>query len=97
MRKSLLLLATILPLSAGAFALPGFAASAADPSAPADPLAIDLDAIPVKPVAGPLAVQGVAGDDEDDMRVGARSAEHHGHGEMEADEASGSHEADEDD
>jgi hypothetical protein len=93
MRKSLLLLAAIVPLSVGALALPGLAASAAGPSGPADPLAIDLDAIPVKPVAGPLAVQGVAGDDEDGEREGARSAEHRGHDENEA----GSHEVDEDD
>ncbi|MCX5515330.1 hypothetical protein C3941_21605 [Kaistia algarum] len=97
MRKSLLWLAAIVPLVFGGLALPAIAASIGT-TAPADPLAIDLDAIPVQPVAGPLAVQGVAGDDDDDGHAGARSAEHRKHGEIEADDEAGSHDsADQDD
>jgi hypothetical protein len=72
MRKSLLLLAAIGPLAAlGGLALPaaaesGEASCAAASKADAGPL--DLEAVPVKPVTGPQAIQGAGIDDEcDDM------------------------------
>jgi hypothetical protein len=72
MRKSLLLLAAIGPLAAlGGLALPaaaesGEASCAAVSKADAGPL--DLEAVPVKPVTGPQAIQGAGIDDEcDDM------------------------------
>lgn len=75
MRKSLMLLVALAPLAAFAgFAAPAVAesgeGSCVSQSAPAaGPL--DLEKIPAKPVAGRLAIQGVAGDDEcDDMGRG---------------------------
>lgn len=71
MRKSLLLLAALVPIAGiagiSAFALPAAADSddgscAAQPALQAGPL--NLDAIPTKPVTGPLSVRG-AGDDDD--------------------------------
>ena len=67
MARSLLLVATLVPFAAGVIiggtlALPALAA----PQAVATPAPLDLEAIPVKPVTGPLAVQGVGGDDEED-------------------------------
>lgn len=67
MRKSLLLITAFGSLAAlTGLALPAVAGSSDGTSAsgPAgEPL--DLEAIPVKPVTGPLAVKGVAGDDDD--------------------------------
>jgi hypothetical protein len=70
-RKSFLLLAAIAPLAAlTGLAMPASAESgegscvthpAAGPLVP-----LDLDAIPAKPVTGPLAVQGGGDDDECD-------------------------------
>ncbi len=75
MARSLLLVAALLPFAAGlalgsAISLPALA-QPATVAAPADPAAIDLEAIPMKPVKGPLAVKGVAGEDDDAPRLGA--------------------------
>jgi hypothetical protein len=74
MARSLLLVATLAPFAAGLIigsqiTLPALA-QPASVAAPADPAAIDLEAIPVKPVKGPLAVKGV-GDDDDAPRLGS--------------------------
>ncbi|HZP19220.1 MAG TPA: hypothetical protein VFB16_03350 [Bauldia sp.] len=67
MRKYLLALSAMALLPLGALVLP---ATAQPPSLPlvAKPAgdAIDLSAIPVQPVVGPLAVKGVGDDDEGD-------------------------------
>ena len=68
MRKSWLLLATLTPLSALAgLALPAIAASGSGTSV-GQPAAgaLDLDKIPIKPVAGRQSVRGVADDESDD-------------------------------
>ena len=76
MRKSLLLLATLAPLAAFAglasFTLPASAESEGGSCAalPA-PGPLDLEAIPAKPVSGPLSVRGVGGDDECEGEGGA--------------------------
>ncbi len=75
MARSLLLFAALVPFAAGllvggAISLPALAQPAAI-TAPADPTAIDLEAIPVKPVKGQLSVKGVAGDDDDAPRLGS--------------------------
>ena len=88
MRKTTLLIAASASLLALAnVAVPAFAGSAtpADtaPTAASQsaPDALNLDAIPVKEVTGPLSVRGV-GDGEDDdaprLATGSRSNEHDG-------------------
>lgn len=96
-RPSLLLAATI-SLAAGAcviggFALPALAQQPAAAGSSADPTAIDLDAVPVKPVKGPLSVKGIGGDDEDGVFEEGEASERHDksvttsrHQEEEADE-----------
>ena len=69
MRKSLLLLVALAPLSALAgLALPAVAASG-DGSSVSQPAAgaLDLDKIPTKPVTGRQSVRGIADDESDDM------------------------------
>ncbi len=83
MARSLFIAAALAPFAAGlliggSLALPALAQPAAVTS-PADPAALDLEAIPVQPVKGPLSVKGVAGEDDDDApgaTEGGRS--HHG-------------------
>jgi hypothetical protein len=114
MRKSLLFISVFGPLAAVA-GLTLTAAAQSDTgsivSQPAAPL-IDLDAIPVKPVSGPQAVQGVGDDDDDEdmhvagdlRRLSADSAEyeddehHSGRGHDDDDDDGPSHrDGDEDD
>ena len=69
MRKTLLYLLPVALVPLAGLALPALAGQAA----PADTAAtIDLGAVPVKPVVGPLAVTGVSGEDEGDdlQRIG---------------------------
>lgn len=74
MTRPLLLLATTFSLAAGTCVAGSFALPAlAQPQIAGDPTAgqpqIDLEAIPVQPVKGPLSVKGAAGDDEEsDLR-----------------------------
>ena len=75
MARSLLLFAALVPFAAGllvggAITLPALAQPAAI-IAPADATAIDLEAIPVKPVKGQLSVKGVAEEDDDAPRLGS--------------------------
>jgi len=76
MARPLLLLAAIAALTAGVHALPALAQQPAIPAANADPLAIDLEAIPVQPVKGALAVKGIAGEDEEEPGDVGRSQDH---------------------
>ncbi len=99
MARSLFIAAALAPFAAGlliggSLSLPAFAQTAAVTS-PADPAALDLEAIPVQPVKGPLSVKGVAGEDDDDAPgalEGGRShhgeaheAEGHGHDDSDGD------------
>jgi len=112
MRKSLLLLATALPLAGLAglatFALPAMADSDRDGScitqAAADTGPLDLNAIPQKPVTGPLSVRGVGDcDDDDDSLSGDRRGGHHDDdnsisgGDRHSDDSDGEHESHGDD
>ena len=94
MARPLLLLAAIAALTAGVHAMPALAQQPAIPAANADPLAIDLEAIPVQPVKGALSVKGVAGDDEDESDDVGRSPDHRDDSETAATHAR--HGADED-
>jgi len=76
MARPLLLLAAIAALTAGVHALPALAQQPAIPAANADPLAIDLEAIPVQPIKGALSVKGIAGDDEEESDDVGRSQDH---------------------
>lgn len=92
MRKSLLLLAAVLPLAAAptwhANAGPATGTVATTPSVP-----LDLEAIPIQPVAGPLSVQGVGSDDEDQDEDAPAIGRHGGdRASAEAHEHDGSHE-----
>jgi hypothetical protein len=92
MRKSLLLLATALPLAGlvglATFALPAAAESDHDGScitqAAVDVGPLDLNAIPQQPVTGPLSVRGVGDCDDDDgdddsISGGERRGDHESH------------------
>jgi hypothetical protein len=88
MRKSLIALATIVPLLAlggiAAVTIPALADSDDDEAcvvAPAGVVAgpIDLEAIPTQQVTGPLSVRGAGGDCEDDDDDGRHSGDHHEH------------------
>ena len=88
MRKSMLLISALSPLAiVAALALPVAAESPGTPSANAPAGAVlDLDAIPIKPVAGPQAITGVSIDDEDDDAPGIGETEHQDRAEMEAED-----------
>jgi hypothetical protein len=76
MRKIVLSLVALGPLAIVAgLTLPVAAESAGGPTPDqAANEALNLDAIPVQPVTGPLAIKGVAGDEEDDGMPGVREA-----------------------
>lgn len=69
MRKTLLLTVALAPVVGfAALTIPVAAESAggSDVSQPANDT-LNLDAIPIKPVNGPLAVQGVSDEEDDDL------------------------------
>lgn len=85
MTRPLLLLAAIFTLAAGTCVAGSFVLPAlAQPQITGDPTVgqpqIDLEAIPVQPVKGPLSVKGVAGDDDHDSLREAEASEHAGKG-----------------
>ena len=101
MRKPLLLLAALLPLS-GLVGLVSISSSAGAPSIAADPAASDsvatacgagpaplaptsFDVMPTMPVSGHLSIRGGCGDDEDDDFGRGGSAEHESGGDSEDD------------
>lgn len=96
MTRPMLLLVASFTLAAGA-SVTGFALPAlAGPQVATDPAIvqpqIDLEAIPVQPVQGPLSVKGVAGDDDEGS---VREAESSGH--IDEGDRADRHEDDEDD
>lgn len=101
MRKALLLFAVVAPVSALAgLVVPAIAASVGGASI-SQPAAttLDLEKIPVKPVAGRLSVKGLAIDDESDddghdLRKAPGSRTHSGTHAEDDDGPSGSHDAD---
>jgi hypothetical protein len=79
MRNSTLLLAALGPLAITVGIAMPLAARSAEQPLVADPAgeAINLDAIPVKPVTGPLSIKGVPGDDDENSdRVGGEASQH---------------------
>jgi hypothetical protein len=87
MRKSLLLLATLIPLSglAGIAALTLPAAAETESGSCATGAALDagplnLDAIPAKPVTGPLSVRGAGCGDDAESATDQGDGDHEGQG-----------------
>jgi hypothetical protein len=100
MRKSLLSIVALGPLAILAgLALPAAAQSAGEPTVTQSPNpTIDLDAIPVKPVAGPLAIERIAMDDEEDgMPAGVEVGDREHRAGIGVDDDGASHEARHDD